>query len=90
MIWGYQEVHQYPHISHRNSSILLVTMSCICLFSFECYTNAVMEQSCDWLHLFGGHGFDLLHAGRTTCSWVLMVVAQHLKKAIAKTHVVRH
>ena len=47
-------------------------------------TNAVTEWSCDWLHLFGGHGFDSLSTGRTMCSWVLMVVAQHPKKAITK------
>ena len=39
--------------------------------SFLCYfTNAVMEQSCVWLHLFGGHGFDSLSTGRAKCTWV--------------------
>ena len=27
MLWGCQEVHQYPHESHRSASPLLVTMS---------------------------------------------------------------
>ena len=40
-----------------------------------------MEWSCDWLHLFGGHGFNSLSAGRAKCSWVLWVVTQCPKKA---------
>ena len=45
----------------------------------------MMEQSCDSLHVFGGHGFNLLGGGRTLCSWVPTVVAHCLKKAIVKT-----
>ena len=30
----------------------------------------VTEQPCDWLHLFGGHGFYLLGTGRAKCAWV--------------------
>ena len=52
----------------------------------ESLTNAVMEQSCDWLHLFGRHWFNSLGAGRTMCSWVLWVVTQCLEEAIVKTH----
>ena len=33
------------------------------------HTNAVTEQSCDWLHLFGGHGFNLPSTWRASCSW---------------------
>ena len=48
-------------------------------------TNAMTEQSSDWLHLVGGHGFDSLSAGRITCSWVPLGVTQCLEKAIVKT-----
>ena len=38
MLSGCQEVHPYPHESHRSASPLLVTMTCICLLSFECHS----------------------------------------------------
>ena len=47
-------------------------------------TNTVTEQSCDWLHLFGGHGFDLLSTGRAKYTWVPHE-SQCPEKAIMKT-----
>ena len=66
-------------IVSRASEMLKLCYICVL------FTNAVTEQSCDWLHLFGGHGFNSLGAGRARCSWVLWVVAQCLEKAIVKT-----
>ena len=48
-------------------------------------TNAVTEWPCDWLHLFGGHGFDLLASGRTKCAWVPWELHNSWEEAITKT-----
>ena len=43
MLWGCQEVHQYPHESHRGPSSLLVTMSCICLLSLNITASPALD-----------------------------------------------
>ena len=54
------------------------------------YQQSVMEQSCDWLHLFGGHAFDLLSTGRAKCAWVPSESHNTWKKQSQKPHIVRH
>ena len=47
-------------------------------------TNAMTQQSCDWLHLFGGHRFDLLSTVRAKCTWVPSELCNTQKKQSQK------
>ena len=40
---GCQEVHQYPHESHRSPSQQLATIPCICLLPFECHSLTSLD-----------------------------------------------